>query len=527
MSQDARTRTLLEKLAGRDDVLDHLVGGRVALVLGSKALKQEQGQLCAVLAANLLARLHPVVATLDICIPTDRNMKACLPRWGARRLARTIKQMLSSLDPPVRWRVRRDLPPPSEYDLALVVGEGDHHEKAIYIGSDGWIATFSPGQPCVIGAKVNPVGAYTAAILGVAEVWKRLLVRDVDLFPTPILPTTEDLVFSTFDYTLSADGPNPPLPPRIDLRNLTFAGLGAGGMATLFTLASVKEIYGRVTLIEPDHISETNLNRLVAAGLADFLGKMLKVSLGQALLAGHPGVDVTSHALPVDSVLNALQPEQRQNVVCAVHSRAARRTVQYETPAIVWDAGATETGDFWLWRVDFGRTRCMGCRFPDGASDPERIMAQQLADVVGLSEGVWYDKVRDNAPFTADEIEAIRATVAEGEEAPAWGLPEAGQPFGDWEAQQCGRLNLPEAGDDEIPIPFAPVMAGVLVAGEVLKETLFPGAALHGHYWNNLVGRFIPSNTPCRPAPRVDCQICADPLMVSQYRRRWGSQSAG
>src|SRR5207249_2490943 len=99
-------------------------------------------------------------------------------------------------------------------------------------------------------------------------------------------------------------------------------------------------------------------------------------------------------------------------------------------------------------------------------------------------------------------------------------LPRPGQRYGDWEAEQCGRLKLPDA-DEEVPIPFAPVMAGVLLAGEVIKEHHFPEAVLEGYYWNTLLGRFMPGNRPQRRLPDPDCGFCHDPAYVEQYRRRW------
>jgi len=453
---------------------------------------------------------------------------ARVPRWAAATLAETIERMLEYIDPPLTWSVRGGAPAEAEYDLALVVGSGPNMPKAVYVGSDGWLAEFSPSRPLRMGEKKNPVGAFAAAVIGVSEVWKRILVGQAHLFPhLPILPTTVDLVFSTFDYGQSRDAPNPPLPEEVDLEALTIAGLGAGGMACLFTLTSLEAIRGRFTQIEPDHVTDTNLNRLVVAGAADAgdspEDSTTKVKLGEALLAEH-NIRPMSFVEPVDDALPQLDQEQLAKVVCAVHSRAARRTVQFRTPAVVWDAAATETGDFWLWRIDFGKSLCMSCRFPDG-DDPEQLEAKQLAEVVGLSEEVWYRKARDNAAFTAEEVAGIRAAAARGEN-PAWGFPAVGQPFGDWRADQCGKLNLPEVGDEEIPIPFAPVMAGVLVAGEVIKESLFPGDTLRGHYWNNLVGRFMPHNAPCTPSPREDCVICADPLMISQFRRNWPGQAA-
>jgi hypothetical protein len=48
------------------------------------------------------------------------------------------------------------------------------------------------------------------------------------------------------------------------------------------------------------------------------------------------------------SSCGALTKDDYRHVVAAVHSREARRDIQMETPEILWDAGATQDGDFVL-----------------------------------------------------------------------------------------------------------------------------------------------------------------------------------
>jgi hypothetical protein len=101
--------------------------------------------------------------------------------------------------------------------------------------------------------------------------------------------------------------------------------------------------------------------------------------------------------------------------------------------------------------------------------------------------------------------------------------PRPGQRFNDWEQEQCGKLALPEA-DDEVPIPFAPVMAGVLLAGEVVKQRCFPEHTLDSRYSNTLMGKFMVRSRPFRRTPRESCSFCHDPIYLSQHARRWKGQ---
>jgi len=158
----------------------------------------------------------------------------------------------------------------------------------------------------------------------------------------------------------------------------------------------------------------------------------------------------------------------------------------------------------------------MHCKHPI-ADDPEQRKAEQLTKLLGLSPDIWRRKIRDNEKFAEDEVRSIEQHRSK--DAP-FHLPKPAQRFGDWEAEQCGRLVLPDL-DEEIPLPFAPVLAGVLIAGEVIKEHYFPDAVLDSYYWNTLLGHFMARNQPRRRNPRANCSFCCDPVYLEQYKRLW------
>ena len=148
-------------------------------------------------------------------------------------------------------------------------------------------------------------------------------------------------------------------------------------------------------------------------------------------------------------------------------------------------------------------------RFQHRATRRRQAIAAALADNV----------VKELCAPAEGEVKSIQLYSC-GATTP-FALPRPGQRFGDWEIEQCGKLVSSEV-KEEIPIPFAPVMAGVLVAGAVIKAELFPGAGLDSCYWNTLVGRFMHRNHPTRRTPRDDGPVCQSKAFRSQYVRRWG-----
>lgn len=524
MGQTDRTIALLRRLVRTRDPeerLEALLASRhIAVRLGEVVAAQPHAQLVFSFAVNLLARLHPVIQRLDVVVPTDTPLTVSLPRWSATTLNEHIRLFLEALNPPVQWSL--GAAPPDLPDCTLLIGAAPVSSKeVVFVGGDGWSATVSPLSAVPIGDQANPVGAYAAACLGVAEVWKRLLGPHRHLFEgMAILPLDEPLTFSTFSYRVGPAEPNPDLPETIDLRDLTIVGLGAGGGAAAFALASLHDIRGILNLIEPDEIIDSNLNRYVFADGGDSARRRAKAETTAALFSRFVNLEVRPFAASYGAAVPSLSVEDHRYVVATVHSREARRELQFETPMVLWDAGATEQGEFFVWRMILGITECMWCKHPPGERDPELEKATQLEQLIGLNVAIWLQKLRNNDTFKADEVNAIAVLLA-GKDAP-FDPPSAGQRYGDWEAEQCGRLPLP-AADEEIPIPFAPVMAGVLLAGEIIKEHYFPEAVLDSYYWNTLVGRFMRRNQPNRRLPRPECSFCTDGIYLSQYLRRWGA----
>lgn len=514
-----RTELLLHRLAAsplQTPLSELLAPGRVTVHVSDAAVRCAQGQFLASGSINLLARLYPVVQHLAVVAPSDGPLLCHAPRWQGETFAAHLKTLLETLKLSVQWEITRAMPAASE--CVLVIGDqgGDVGQSACFIGSDGWEVYFSPTDPMPVGSKINPVGAYAAAAFAAGEIWKRLLGGRKEFHQSRIKPQLEPLTFNTFDYLSKPGGDNPALPKEIDLGHLTIVGVGAGGGATAYTLASLPAIRGRMVLVDEDEIDSSNLNRYIMADSRDAAAHRKKVAIARDLFTSFADLDVQD--LPVPFAMAQLQTADLRYVLAAVHSREARREIQLETPKVLWDAGASEDGAFRIWRLVLGQTECMYCKHPTGAEDPEHRKATQIAALLGLDHDVCLRKIKDHEPFTELEVAAVADRIHKGDL--QFDPPVVGQRFNDWEQTQCGRLPLGDA-DDEVPIPFAPVMAGVLITGEIIKERCFPAAVLKSRYTNTLMGKFMDRAWPQMREPRPNCSFCNDPDYVSQFRRRW------
>lgn len=518
--QCKRTNENLRNLIGESwESLINQIRRSVLVRITPEALKNPTGQMITVFTLNMLIRLFPVVTDIFFESPPDTSIKGNIPKWQGNTIISKINAMYESVQPDANLFVNSGFRK-NEICCHITIGSGTAlNIPGVWVGSDRWIATLSAFSPQKLNPDINPVGAYIAATFAVSEAWKRIMIQLQERIETIRINLIEgEFKFSAFDYSLNVNGSNPALPETVNLNKFTMIGLGAGGGAAAYTLASVSCLKGVITLIDPDEVELSNLNRYPYADHADAKGKISKVRCIEKLFSRHVELKSKCFYEPYLTAQNSLEVQDLRRVISAVDNRQTRREIQYETPEIILDAAATEKGDFFIWRILLGQTECMICKHPTNEKDNEIKQAEQLSKAFGLEPITWLNKIANNDLFTEQEIKTI--FIEADNSGQQINLPQPGQRFQEWFKKNCGRLELPEV-DGEIPIPFAPVMAGILQAGELIKENLFPDSVLKSYYWNTLTAKFNPNIEPQIKRPIRDCSFCSDDVFIGQYKRRW------
>jgi len=518
----SRTIYALNKLIGKDSdkpITEIFTSLNVAVTVSEQSATSENSQLILTFLSNLLFRLTPAIGLIDFLLPTNsvRSIPT-LPKWKNTFLKETLLNMFESIAPTMKVRFNEN--PLSAYSVVIVIGDKTPGnlvgKKQLFIGSDGWNASVSTERPITTQTIANPFGAYAAAILACSETFKLYLYQRQDIIKSiRVIPLKNKLEFSTFDYSVNNKKSTPDLPKAIELPNLTIVGCGAGGGAALFSLASLSDLKCNLVVIDSDKVVDTNLNRYIYADNNDI--NQYKVNLVESLFGHQREITVKPFTGPFIEEKGNLRRENFEFVLAAVHTKEARKQIQYETPKIIWDGAATERGEFKIWRIQFGKTQCMRCKHPT-ENNPEWERAEGVSKITGLSPKAIFKKITNNDFFTEDEIIRIRNFCAK--EKLSFELPMEGQAFSDWERNNCGKMNIPQI-KEEVPIPFAPVMSGVLLAGEIIKEHYFPDNVLSSQYWNSLLGTFNKHIKPVLCKPKENCPLCKDPAIINQYRRYW------
>jgi len=98
-------------------------------------------------------------------------------------------------------------------------------------------------------------------------------------------------------------------------------------------------------------------------------------------------------------------------------------------------------------------------------------------------------------------------------------LPSVGERFSDWLMTHCGELVL-SATQERFPLPFATVLPGILIAGEVIKERCFPKDVLQNYYSYDMIN--LPANGMTEMKPIAECIFCSSLAAKEKFAKKYG-----
>jgi len=184
-----------------------------------------------------------------------------------------------------------------------------------------------------------------------------------------------------------------------------------------------------------------------------------------------------------------------------------------ETPRLILDAAVSQS-TFYVHRVELGRSAYLRCTHDAEGGQPDII--QSIATILGLDAATTGKLYFDNLPLTDEQAKSIGARVG-SQGVPS---PEKRMTLRDWTMLHCGQLELKASSDMILPIPFATVLPGILLASEIIKERYFPEHVLRHRVNHDLFGQPLGwLTTPL--LPKIDCPLCSDPTVLKAHKSRF------
>jgi molybdopterin/thiamine biosynthesis adenylyltransferase len=374
-------------------------------------------------------------------------------------------------------------------------------ERWTTVSSNGWCAWVARGSlPSAIPtAQANPIGAVFAASLGVAEVFKVLIVLRAERGAA-----ADGTPFSLLTYRAGDDDPGPALPDRLKIDAL-LVGVGAIGNGIVATLAEFT-LAGRVVVIDRQFYGPENLGTCILLGPQD-IGTEKPAVARRALAQLAPALVVDTRVGNAELLLPDVHPVPAI-VLNGLDNRDARRAAQRLWADVTIDGAI---GDF-MCQVSRHpgdpdvNTACLRCIFA-----PE--IGPRAEDVAAAASGLRVVRVNVNDIVREEDVlaaperhrEALRTQVGRPicsvtSEAVAQAISEVEQHKG-----------------FEPSVPFVATCSAAMVVGELVKAVMDLPSSLDPRFqFDILHGPAAGLDFP--ESRHVDCECVQRRSVITTFR---------
>lgn len=346
-----------QRLKGYDRSLfeQRLLSNCIGIVYGANCLETSEGRAALDLAVRILSRLYPNMTFSDLTI--DARDEDYLGQ---------LKEVATKINPDI------DISEGQSPSINLVIGDVPDFvsdQPCIYIGSRNWLAYYSATTPRSCHNTDNPFGAGSAVCLATANVFRYIFREELGN-----IPMDKDFCCSAFSQSLvQEEDEGPQLPASIPV-SFTLVGTGAIGNAVLWSLLSLTEVSGSITLIDDQAVDLSNLQRYILM-LQDHRNHS-KVSVIKDLFKKHRNLSCEPLQQKWQIAVNALDKEKTKLVATAVDTTKERLEIQSILPEVILNAWTSPEGIGVSRHLDFTRELCLGCLYlplSKHKSDSEKI----------------------------------------------------------------------------------------------------------------------------------------------------------
>ena len=490
---------------------------KIGITISKTFAARRDGQLLLWMTSNLICRLKGLVAKVEICVPPSVQTSA--PRYipfgsTSPNLRAGLSDALVRCARDCNVECIDDDDLQSQLDAVVVIGQdtatGSKARFMKSVACSGWLAYVGDKEDLcdlTLPDTGNPFGAFAAACIVVGEVYKSVRKMRPDKGDM-----IDSLCFSAYDLQCHLKPwenlENPSMNSPVNLGNLHVCGAGAVAHAFCQALFPIGGLSGNLFFIDRsadpnspgETIESTNLARYIMASDRDE-GRHKARLLASRMSTN--GIQTGFSDDGFETYVNRNNVKFSHAISC-VDNNHARHAIQDRIPKVVHGGSTSELrSQVSVYDLGCGDCQCLKCYNPreDVASDAE------------VYEWVKKMTVEQRKALAVDrdaEPEVLERYLQD----PACGTlgNESIQKFAETE-------DAPE-----FSVNFVSALAGVLLAGEVVKsKNRLLRSALDGRQKTDASYAFF-TNTchlaPVKPKPSCWCSI-GRPTPRDVYKQTW------
>lgn len=301
------------------------------------------------------------------------------------------------------------------------------------------------------------------------------------------------------------------LEEAVNLGETHLAGAGAIGNGFLWAARHV-DLRGKLIVCDDDVVSSGNLQRQVWFD-EDDIDDPKSPTLCQKAQPHIPGCELKPEPERLQDLPNRSGAWLKRLIV-AVDSRRARRELQNELPAEVFDASTTDIREVVVHYNDaLSGLACLGClyRADEKEASQDQVIAEHL--------GVTVDDVR------ASRISPAAAVAIARKHPHIDSVSIEGQAYDSLYKALCatGKLHTVVGKQVVAPFAFVSVLAGTLLLFDVMTRLARPGLT-RTNEWHVSPWREPFSQGRLTRMRYVVCECCGKPILRSLRSRLWTSE---
>ncbi len=296
----------------------------------------------------------------------------------------------------------------------------------------------------------------------------------------------------------------------IDLGRTYLAGAGAIGNGFLWAARHL-ELRGQLDIVDDDRVSSENLQRQIWFN-ADDIGLPKVDQLAKRCEPYFPRLTLVPRQYRLQDLPEKSADAWLRRLIVAVDSRRARRELQNEFPREIFDASTTDIRELVIhYNIQPTTLACLSCIYEP--NEEEFYREQHIAEHLGVS----VDDVR---------TERISASVAQTIVKRFPELVEtrlAGTAYDTLFKNLCGegKLRTPAGKTVIAPFAFVSVLAGTLLALEIVRRLGSGNNAQDFNYW-----RVSPWHAPYSQGRitrlrQPECTFCGNSLLKKVNDELW------